>query len=131
MNGVGYKRRRNNEVIPHFRPTDTHIAGLCTELLRLSYTSEQRRACVARGLLAIQTRALGARMSSTEPTYDAIVVGSGAAGSWAAKELTEGGLQVVLLEAGRNLDLSRDFPADATVGAAGMMGRARRPCTAS
>jgi choline dehydrogenase-like flavoprotein len=64
-------------------------------------------------------------MSTTEPTYDAIVVGSGAAGSWAAKELTEAGLQVVLLEAGRNLDVSRDFPADATVGAVGLMGRAK------
>ena len=31
---------------------------------------------------------------------DAIVVGSGAAGGWAAKELTEAGLQVLLLEAG-------------------------------
>src|SRR5262249_18545669 len=38
------------------------------------------------------------------------VVGSGAAGSWAAKELTEGGLDVVLLEAGRALDTQRDFP---------------------
>jgi choline dehydrogenase-like flavoprotein len=64
-------------------------------------------------------------MSTSETPYDAIVVGSGAAGSWAAKELTEGGLQVVLLEAGRNLDLPRDFPADATVGAVGMLGRAR------
>jgi choline dehydrogenase-like flavoprotein len=42
--------------------------------------------------------------------HDAIVVGSGAAGSWAAKELTEGGLDVVLLEAGRDLDARRDFP---------------------
>ena len=32
---------------------------------------------------------------------DAIVVGSGAAGGWAAKELTEAGLRVLLLEAGR------------------------------
>ncbi|BCI86007.1 hypothetical protein NIIDMKKI_12130 [Mycobacterium kansasii] len=48
-------------------------------------------------------------MRSIESTYDAIVVGSGAAGSWAAKELTEGGLKVVLLEAGRNLDIVRDF----------------------
>ena len=31
---------------------------------------------------------------------DAIVVGSGAAGGWAAKELTEAGLRVLLLEAG-------------------------------
>jgi choline dehydrogenase-like flavoprotein len=43
-------------------------------------------------------------------TYDAIVVGSGAAGSWAAKELTEGGLEVVLLEAGRAVDPQRDVP---------------------
>lgn len=42
---------------------------------------------------------------------DAIVVSSGAAGSWAAKELLEGGLDVVLLEAGRALDAQRDFPA--------------------
>jgi choline dehydrogenase-like flavoprotein len=41
--------------------------------------------------------------------YDAIVVGSGAAGGWAAKELTERGLSTVLLEAGRSLDLVRDF----------------------
>ncbi len=52
-------------------------------------------------------------MSTSESTYDAIVVGSGASGSWAVKELTEGGLHVVLLEAGRNLDIANDFPADA------------------
>lgn len=51
--------------------------------------------------------------------YDAIVVGSGASGSWAVKELTEGGLKVVLLEAGRNLDIARDFPADAEAGWSG------------
>jgi choline dehydrogenase-like flavoprotein len=34
-------------------------------------------------------------------TYDAIVVGSGATGGWAAKELSEAGLKVALLEAGR------------------------------
>lgn len=32
--------------------------------------------------------------------YDAIVIGSGVAGSIAAKELTEKGMNVVLLEAG-------------------------------
>ena len=62
-------------------------------------------------------------MRSTESTYDAIVVGSGAAGSWAVKELTEGGLKVVLLEAGRNLDIAHDFPADAGVGVMGIVGR--------
>ena len=35
--------------------------------------------------------------------YDAIVVGSGATGGWAAKRLSEAGLNVVLLEAGRNI----------------------------
>ncbi len=63
-------------------------------------------------------------MSRNEPTYDAIVVGSGASGSWAVKELTEGGLNVVLLEAGRGLDVVRDFPADAEM-SIGMVGRVR------
>jgi choline dehydrogenase-like flavoprotein len=43
------------------------------------------------------------------PIYDAIVVGSGATGGWAAKELTENGLRVIMLEAGPKLDPSRDF----------------------
>ena len=42
--------------------------------------------------------------------YDVIVVGSGAAGGWAAKELTERGVSTLLLEAGRSLDPARDFP---------------------
>ncbi|MBI3694908.1 MAG: GMC family oxidoreductase, partial [Acidobacteria bacterium] len=42
-------------------------------------------------------------------TYDAIVVGSGAAGGFAAKGLTEGGLEVLLLEAGPPLDPAKDF----------------------
>src|ERR1700709_966744 len=36
-------------------------------------------------------------------TYDAIVVGSGISGGWAAKELCEKGLKVLLLERGRNI----------------------------
>lgn len=36
-------------------------------------------------------------------TYDAIVVGSGISGGWAAKELCEKGLKVLLLERGGNL----------------------------
>jgi choline dehydrogenase-like flavoprotein len=64
-------------------------------------------------------------MNKSEVTYDAIVVGSGAAGSWAVKELTESGLKVVLLEAGPALDSVKDFPADAPAGAIGMANRAK------
>jgi choline dehydrogenase-like flavoprotein len=42
--------------------------------------------------------------------YDAIVVGSGAAGAFAAKALTEGGLETLLLEAGPELRPDEDFP---------------------
>jgi choline dehydrogenase-like flavoprotein len=40
----------------------------------------------------------------TENTYDAIVVGSGISGGWAAKELCESGLKVLLLERGKNVE---------------------------
>jgi len=36
-------------------------------------------------------------------TYDAVIVGSGITGGWAAKELTEKGLSVLVLEAGRTI----------------------------
>lgn len=36
--------------------------------------------------------------------YDAIVVGSGISGGWAAKELTEKGLKVIMLERGENIE---------------------------
>ncbi len=42
-------------------------------------------------------------------SYDAIVVGSGISGGWAAKELTERGLRVLLLERGRNVEHVKDY----------------------
>jgi choline dehydrogenase-like flavoprotein len=42
-------------------------------------------------------------------TYDAIVVGSGITGGWAAKELAEKGLQTLVLEAGRPIDPEKDY----------------------
>ncbi len=45
----------------------------------------------------------------TEQKYDAIVVGSGISGGWAAKELTEQGLKVLLLERGRNIEHIKDY----------------------
>ncbi|MDQ1118067.1 MULTISPECIES: GMC family oxidoreductase [Pseudoxanthomonas] len=41
--------------------------------------------------------------------YDAIVVGSGISGGWAAKELTERGLKVLMLERGRNIEHIKDY----------------------
>ncbi len=41
--------------------------------------------------------------------YDAIVVGSGISGGWAAKELTEKGLRVLMLERGRNIEHIKDY----------------------
>ena len=41
--------------------------------------------------------------------YDAIVIGSGITGGWAAKELTEKGLKVLVLEAGRPIVPEQDY----------------------
>jgi choline dehydrogenase-like flavoprotein len=45
-----------------------------------------------------------------DSAFDAVVVGSGAAGSWAAKELTEHDLSVLVLEAGPLLPSGNDAP---------------------
>jgi choline dehydrogenase-like flavoprotein len=46
-----------------------------------------------------------------EPTtFDAIVVGSGISGGWAAKELCEKGLKTLVLERGRNVVHIKDYP---------------------
>ena len=50
--------------------------------------------------------------SPSDPTsgeFDAIVVGSGISGGWAAKELTEKGLRTLLLEAGPPIVPARDY----------------------
>lgn len=41
--------------------------------------------------------------------FDAIVIGSGISGGWAAKELTEKGLKVIMLERGRNIKHKEDY----------------------
>jgi choline dehydrogenase-like flavoprotein len=46
---------------------------------------------------------------TAERTYDAIVIGSGISGGWAAKELTEKGLRTLVLERGRDVK-HPDYP---------------------
>lgn len=41
--------------------------------------------------------------------YDAIVIGSGISGGWAAKELTEKGLKTIMLERGRDIEHVKDY----------------------
>ena len=48
--------------------------------------------------------------ANTKNTYDAIVVGSGMSGGWAAKELAEKGLATLVLERGRNVEHVKDYP---------------------
>lgn len=42
--------------------------------------------------------------------FDAIVIGSGISGGWAAKELCEGGLKTLVLERGREVSHVKDYP---------------------
>jgi choline dehydrogenase-like flavoprotein len=43
-------------------------------------------------------------------TYDAIVVGSGISGGWAAMELCKKGLKTIVLERGRQVEHIKDYP---------------------
>lgn len=43
-------------------------------------------------------------------TFDAIVIGSGISGGWAAKELCDQGLKTLVLERGRNVEHNKDYP---------------------
>jgi choline dehydrogenase-like flavoprotein len=45
-----------------------------------------------------------------ENTFDAIVIGSGISGGWAAKELCQKGLRTLLLDRGRNVEHIKDYP---------------------
>jgi choline dehydrogenase-like flavoprotein len=45
-----------------------------------------------------------------DSTYDAIVIGSGISGGWAAKELCEQGVKTLVLERGRPVKHKKDYP---------------------
>lgn len=48
-------------------------------------------------------------MTAANTDFDAIVVGSGISGGWAAKELTEKGLKVLVLERGKDIEHGKDY----------------------
>src|SRR5687768_10867847 len=48
--------------------------------------------------------------SLQDRTFDAIVIGSGASGGWAAKELCDKGLSTLILERGRDVKHITDYP---------------------
>jgi len=71
------------------------------------------------------------QVSRTPKTYDVCIIGSGASGGTAAKVLTEGGLSVVMLEAGPPVIPERDYkehvwPYDLPHRGAGIGARGRR-----
>ena len=43
-------------------------------------------------------------------TYDAIVIGSGISGGWAAKELCDQGFSTLVLERGKDVVHLKDYP---------------------
>lgn len=49
-------------------------------------------------------------MGNTNNTFDAIVIGSGMSGGWAAKEFCEKGLKTLMLERGRDVKHLKDYP---------------------
>jgi choline dehydrogenase-like flavoprotein len=49
-------------------------------------------------------------VTQNQTTYDAIVIGSGISGGWAAKELCDKGLTTLVLERGRNVQHVKDYP---------------------
>ncbi|RPD47432.1 GMC oxidoreductase [Paracnuella aquatica] len=53
---------------------------------------------------------MGTNDSIKSRTYDAIVIGSGISGGWAAKELCEKGLKTLVLERGRDVRHIQDYP---------------------
>lgn len=49
------------------------------------------------------------KKQTSKNTFDAIVVGSGISGGWAAKELTAGGLKTIVLERGHIVEHIKDY----------------------
>jgi len=61
-------------------------------------------------LLKIDSTLTKKTMGDNNNTFDAIVIGSGMSGGWAAKEFCEKGVKTLLLERGRNVEHLKDYP---------------------
>ena len=48
--------------------------------------------------------------ATADNSFDAIVIGSGISGGWAAKELCDKGMKTLVLERGRNVEHIKDYP---------------------
>ena len=48
-------------------------------------------------------------VKDTDEIYDAIVIGSGLSGGWAAKEFCERGLKTLMIERGRVVEHRKDY----------------------
>src|SRR6185312_12948691 len=70
-------------------------------------TARPKSGCASSGCGHSPGATMAAHQSRAD--FDAIVVGSGMTGGWAAKELTERGLRTLVLEAGRPITPERDF----------------------
>jgi choline dehydrogenase-like flavoprotein len=82
-------RARADRACGHIRGLVLAASGLCSG-----------------GAMANHPTTPGAR----EHTFDAIVIGSGISGGWAAKELCEAGLRTLVLERGRDVKHLEDYP---------------------
>jgi choline dehydrogenase-like flavoprotein len=67
-------------------------------------TSDHQNLFMSGNTLFINTKGV------QQNTFDAIVIGSGISGGWAAKELCEQGLKTLVLERGRNVEHIKDYP---------------------
>ena len=52
-------------------------------------------------------------IDESSEVYDAIVIGSGVTGGWAAKELTEKGMKTLMIERGRVVEHRKDYISEA------------------
>ena len=89
-----------------------HIVGAASPSQSLAHLASPSSECALVLLDSSTSAGCGApsgRDISLSMSYDAIVVGSGITGGFAAKELTERGLETLVLEAWRSIAPEHDY----------------------